>query len=77
EKDFLAIKKIEKLDPAGLFQVVQKENISMCGYLPSVVAVVASKALGAKKAELIKYQTSGDVTGNYNEVVGYAGMRIV
>lgn len=77
EKDFLAIKKIEELDPEGLFEIVQRKNISMCGYLPSVVAVSASKALGAKKAELIKYQTSGDVTGNYKEVVGYAGMRII
>lgn len=75
-KDFLAIEKILELDVSGLYQVVHKEKISMCGVLPTTVGIIASKALGAQKAELIKYQTSGDTSGNYLEVVGYAGMRI-
>jgi len=76
EKDFLAIGQIEKLDARGLIEVVRRKDISMCGYLPTAVALVAAKRLGAVKGELVKYQTSGDVTGNYNEVVGYAGIRI-
>jgi AmmeMemoRadiSam system protein B len=40
------------------------------------VTIVASLDLGATQAELIKYQTSGEITKNYNEVVGYAGIRI-
>ena len=77
EKDFKAIDMIKKLDPRGLFDTVVSENISMCGYQPTTSALVAVKDLGAKKAELIKYQTSGDITGNTTEVVGYAGLRIV
>lgn len=77
KKDFLAIDEIVKLDPRGLYDVVKRENISMCGFQPVVAALVACKELGAKKAELIKYQTSGDVTGDYSQVVGYAGIRIV
>jgi len=76
KKDFLAIDKILELDAKGLYDMVQKEDISMCGFQPTTSAIVASKELGAKKATLIKYQTSGDITGNYNEVVGYAGIRI-
>src|SRR5262249_54442749 len=75
-KDQLAIEQIEKLNPRGLYDTVQASNISMCGYLPATAALIASKDLGAKKAELIKHATSGDITGDYREVVGYAGMRI-
>jgi len=76
KKDYLAIDKILKLDAPGLYDTVQRENISMCGYQPTTSAIIASLELGAKKAELIKYQTSGDVTGDFHEVVGYAGIRI-
>jgi len=76
EKDFKAIDRILSLDAEGLYRVVQNENISMCGYQPTTAAIVAALSLGAKNAELIKYQTSGDVTGDYREVVGYAGIRI-
>jgi AmmeMemoRadiSam system protein B len=38
--------------------------------------ISAAKALGAKNAELVKYQTSGDVTGDMDSVVGYAGIII-
>jgi len=76
KKDFLAINKILKLDALGLFETVQREHISMCGFQPTTAALIASIELGAKKAELIKYQTSGDVTGDYREVVGYAGIVI-
>lgn len=76
KKDFMAIERILDLDARGLYETVNQENISMCGFQPTTSAIVASKKLGAKGAELVKYQTSGDVTGNYHEVVGYAGIRI-
>lgn len=76
EKDFYAIDKILQLDAQGLYDVVQAESISMCGYQPTASGIVAALCLGAKKGELIKYRTSGDVTGDYREVVGYAGIRI-
>jgi AmmeMemoRadiSam system protein B len=76
KKDHLAIKKILDLDSKGLYEIVQSEDISMCGYQPTTSALEASIKLGAQQAKLIKYQTSGDTTGNYHEVVGYAGIRI-
>jgi len=77
QKDFLAIERILALDARGLYAIVREEDISMCGYQPTAAAIVAAKSLGAKKAELIRYQTSGETTGDYDEVVGYAGLRII
>ncbi len=76
ELDFLAIEKILKLDARGLYDVVKREKISMCGFQPTAATIIASKELKAKKADLIKYQTSGDVSGDFQKVVGYAGIRI-
>ncbi len=77
EKDFLAIEKILDLDARGLYDIVKRENISMCGFQPTAATIIASNELKAKKAELIKYQTSGDVSGDFSKVVGYAGIRII
>lgn len=74
--DFMAIDKILALDGRGLFDTVRTNRISMCGFQPTTAAVLAAKDLGARKAELVKYQTSGDVTGDRSQVVGYAGLRI-
>jgi len=75
-KDQKAIEKILALDPSGLYEVVTSENISMCGYGPTVAMLTAAKRLGATKAELVKYATSGDVSGDRDMVVGYAGMVV-
>jgi hypothetical protein len=53
-----------------------KEEISMCGFGPAVVMLTATKRLGATSAELIKYATSGDVSGDRDMVVGYAGIVV-
>ena len=76
KKDFMALEKVLDLDPAGLYDVVRENRISMCGVMPTVVMLQASLALGAKEAELIAYSNSGDVTGDQSEVVGYAGVRV-
>jgi len=76
KKDKEAIEAILELNADKLMERVQRLNISMCGYAPVVVMLVASKILGAKLAKLIKYQTSGDVTKDQDSVVGYAGIII-
>jgi len=55
---------------------VRKENISMCGYGPTVAMLTAAKLLGATRAELVKYATSGDVSLDFDHVVGYAGIIV-
>jgi MEMO1 family protein len=75
-KDRKAIDKILALDPAGLNEVVTHENVSMCGYGPTIVMLTAAKRMGATAAELVKYATSGDVSGDRRTVVGYAGIVV-
>jgi AmmeMemoRadiSam system protein B len=77
EKDYKAIRHILALDPEGLYSTVKNYGITMCGYGPAVAMLTACKALGASKAELIKYANSGDVSGDYEQVVGYAGIVVM
>ena len=76
KKDSQAIQAILDLDEKKLLERVRDLEISMCGYAPVAVMLVAAKELGAKKARLVKYQTSGDVTQDKASVVGYAGVII-
>jgi MEMO1 family protein len=76
EKDDKAIEKILQLDPAGLLEVIRDEDISMCGYAPTIVMLTAAKKLGARGARLIKHATSADAGGDTDSVVGYAGIIV-
>jgi AmmeMemoRadiSam system protein B len=75
-KDHKAIETILALDPRGLYDVVTQEDISMCGFGPAVAMLTTAKALGARSAELVQYATSGDVSGDREMVVGYAGVVV-
>ena len=75
-KDHRAIERILTLDPRGLFDVVTEQEISMCGFGPAVAMLTAARQLGARSAELVKYATSGDVSGDREMVVGYAGVVV-
>jgi len=76
EKDRKAIDKILALDPPGLYEVLRHDDISMCGYGPTIAMLTAAKDLGAQRAELIKYATSADTSGDRDAVVGYAGIIV-
>jgi AmmeMemoRadiSam system protein B len=75
-KDRKAIEKILALDGPGLYETVINESISMCGYGPVVAMLTAARRLGARRAKLVQYATSADVSGDSNVVVGYAGIII-
>ena len=75
-KDRKAIDKMLELDPRGLLETVRREKISMCGYGPSAAMIVAAKRLGATTAELVKYATSAETSGDFARVVGYAGIVV-
>ncbi|OGN94841.1 MAG: AmmeMemoRadiSam system protein B [Chloroflexi bacterium RBG_13_50_10] len=76
KKDSRAIEAILDLNEDELLRRIDELDISMCGYAPVVSLISAAKELGAKKAELVKYQTSGDTSGDYSSVVGYAGIIV-
>jgi MEMO1 family protein len=75
-KDERAMARVLALDPRGLYDTVRTEGITMCGYAATVAMLVAMRGLGAKEARLIRYATSGDVSGDRDQVVGYAGIVI-
>jgi AmmeMemoRadiSam system protein B len=75
-KDGLALDCIRALDGGGLYESVQSNDISMCGVLPVTILLTAARVLGAKSAEVVRYGNSGDVNGDYESVVGYAGVLI-
>jgi AmmeMemoRadiSam system protein B len=75
-KDMMAIDAMLELDPGKLLQVVRDNRITMCGPAPVAAALTAAKLLGAEKGRRVSYTTSYDVTGDYNYVVGYAGIII-
>jgi hypothetical protein len=76
EKDRLAIERILDVDPPGLYETVTKRRISMCGFIPATVVLCACRDLGVEKGTLVRYATSGDVSGDTSSVVGYAGISL-
>ncbi len=75
-QDALALDKALALDPEGLYETVSHHGITMCGVLPMVLGLHLAKALGAREAVLADYATSGDASGDYRQVVGYAGVLV-
>lgn len=76
KKDRLAIERILALDPQGLYATVLGSKISMCGVIPTTIALLAALELGATQAELVRYTDSGETSGDISQVVGYAGLII-
>jgi AmmeMemoRadiSam system protein B len=75
-RDSDAIARILNMDPDGLIEVVTRQGITMCGIIPTAVMLYAAIALGASSAQLVRYATSGEVSGDYDKVVGYAGIIV-
>jgi AmmeMemoRadiSam system protein B len=76
-KDKMAIEAAIKMDEEQYYSTVESYRISTCGYGPTIAAITAAKALGANKAQLLCYKTSGDVTGDFSAVVGYASIAFI
>lgn len=73
--DRMALEKVLALDPAGLLETVEENDISMCGVIPTAVFLFAANALGARQARLLKHCHSGDAAP-MREVVGYASVAV-
>jgi AmmeMemoRadiSam system protein B len=76
KKDKAVIEAILELDEERLINTVHGLNASVCGYGPVAATITASKNLGATRVSLLKYATSGDVTRDFHQVVGYASLKI-
>jgi AmmeMemoRadiSam system protein B len=73
-KDMMALRAVEAMNEKRFYSVIEKQNVTACGYGPIAALIVAAKGLGAKEADLLCYKTSGDVIGDYSSVVGYAAV---
>jgi hypothetical protein len=76
ELDRHALERVEALDPEGLYSTVRSKGISMCGVLPMTLGLLIAQHLGAAKAEVVTYTTSAEASGDYSQVVGYAGVVV-
>jgi len=76
EKDASMIEAITNLEEEELYRRREHLNCTMCGYGPVASAIVAAKEMGATRADLLKYATSGDTSGDYSQVVGYGSIVI-
>jgi AmmeMemoRadiSam system protein B len=76
-KDGKAITAITNLNEKALYNTIHTQRVSMCGYGPVSAAIVAAKQLGATTGRLLQYKTSGDITEDYSQVVGYASLALV
>lgn len=74
--DSMALEAIIRLDPKDLYSIVSSNQISMCGVLPMTMGMFAALKLGASSGRLVDYTNSGQVTGDYESVVAYAGVII-
>ena len=74
--DSKVMKAIENMDSDDLFKQIVEYDITMCGYGPTITAMEYSKLIGAKNSYILKYSNSGDVSGDYDSVVGYTSAMI-
>ena len=73
-KDQAALKAVTNMDARRFYETVETRNITACGYAPITALITYAKGVNAKEAELLSYHNSGDVTGDYSSVVGYAAV---
>lgn len=76
KKDELALEEIRGMNPERLLAAVAANRISMCGAAPMALALLAARQMGDYEAEVCAHDTSGAASGDYEHVVGYAGVKI-
>jgi AmmeMemoRadiSam system protein B len=70
------LKRLERFDPEGLIKIEKQGRGFACGRGAMAAALWAARALGADRVEVLKHATSGDVTGDFDSVVGYGSAVI-
>nr|WP_321350871.1 AmmeMemoRadiSam system protein B [uncultured Methanoregula sp.] len=75
--DSYAIEPLKTLDTIEFYRRIAERGVTACGYGPIAAMVTACSSLGATTARLLRYATSGDVTGDNKAVVGYAAIAVM
>jgi AmmeMemoRadiSam system protein B len=77
KQDIFAIEALKSLDAEEFYNRIATEGVSACGYGPIAAMSSVCRGQGARKGELLAYGTSGDVTGDRLQVVGYAAIAVM
>ena len=77
EKDAALIQQILKMDVQGFYSTLESRNVTACGFGAIATIMETARALGLSRAELLKYASSGDTSGDNLQVVGYGALRFV
>lgn len=72
--DAKLLEAILNMDVPELYDRVYRYDATACGYGPIAAVITATSAMGAKAGKLLAYATSGDVSGDYSQVVGYGAI---
>jgi AmmeMemoRadiSam system protein B len=70
------LKRIESFDPRAVLQAEEEGKAFACGRAAVAAVLWAARELGADKVQILKYATSGDISGDYRQVVGYGAAVI-
>jgi AmmeMemoRadiSam system protein B len=73
-KDLAALEAVKAMDAKRFVSIIEERNITACGYGPIAALITAAKGLLAKEAAVLRYKTSGDITGDKSSVVGYSAV---
>jgi len=73
-KDLAALEAVKAMDAKKFVSIIEEQNVTACGYGPIAALITAAKGLLAKETKLLRYKTSGDITGDKSSVVGYAAV---
>ena len=76
-QDLALIDPILNLDVDEFYKILYERKVTACGFGAIASTMTACKELGATKGKLLKYATSGDVSGDKSSVVGYASIIFV
>ena len=74
KNDGAVLSAITEMDVNGMYERLAETGASVCGYGPIAAAIEISRGLGANSAELLEYTNSGEVSGDFKQVVGYAAV---
>ncbi|MEW5867666.1 MAG: AmmeMemoRadiSam system protein B [Chloroflexota bacterium] len=70
------LRQVEAFDPEGVIRIEEQGKGYACGRGALAAVLFAAKELGADHAQVVRHATSGDVTGDYERVVGYAAVVV-
>jgi MEMO1 family protein len=74
--DLFVIEALKDLNVQEFYNRIQQHQVTACGYGPISTMIEALKPQGITRCDLISYTTSGEASGDYKQVVGYAALAV-